>query len=100
MNQAEVKQLPDDAQRIVRQLEQFIAELEVNLESSNQMFEFHKSALLEERLELETENAVLEGDLTRFEDACKQQEDELIQVEAQRDNYKQLWEAVQTQVVE
>lgn len=100
LDQTEVNQLPDNAQGIVRQLEEFIAVLEMNLEKSNQMFEVQKSQLLEERSELETENAVLEGDLTRFEDACKQQEDELMQVEAQRDNYKQLWEAVQTQVAE
>jgi hypothetical protein len=97
LNQTEVQQLPDNARAIVQKLEQFIAELETRLKEGNQMSDMQKKQLLEERAELETENAVLEGDLTRFEEACKQQEDELIQVEAQRDHFKQLWEETQAQ---
>jgi len=97
LNQTEVQQLPGNARVIVRQLEQFISELEARLEEGNQMSDLQKKQLLDERAELETENAVLEGDLTRFEEACKQQEDELIQVEAQRDHFEQLWKDTQAQ---
>jgi len=97
LNQTEVQQLPGNARVIVRQLEQFISELEARLEEGNQMSDLQKKQLLDERAELEIENAVLEGDLTRFEEACKQQEDELIQVEAQRDHFEQLWKDTQAQ---